>query len=124
METKKVKIKYVWGLPYIVEDRTPIIGDIVVEELMTGIFDLFQIDTLNDIDTKTQWPILVKPEDIKYHWIPGQVMHDHVYDFYKDGTVEEIYDKVNTLKDIQECEVLSEKTINGKIILKLNGQDI
>jgi len=119
METKKVKIKYVWGLPYVVENRIPKIGDIVVEELMTGIFDLFEIHTLNDIDVKTQWPVLAKPDDIRYHWIPGQVMHDHVYDFYKDGTVEEIYDKVNTLKDIHECEVLFEKTINGALILKL-----
>jgi hypothetical protein len=124
METKKVKIIYVWGKPYIVESRAPIVGDIVVEELMTGIFDLFQIDTLNDIDTNTQWPILVKPEDIKYHWIPGKVMHDHVHEFYADGTIEDIYDVVNTLKEVTDCEVLSEKTINGKIILKLNGQDI
>lgn len=124
MITKKVKIKYVWGLPYVVEDRIPKIGDIVVEELMTGIFDLFQIDTLNDIDVKTQWPILAKPDDIRYHWIPGEVLHDHAYGFHEGGTIEDIYDKVNALKNIEECEVIFEKTINGALILKLNGQDI
>ena len=29
METKKVKIKYVWGLPYVVENRIPKINDTI-----------------------------------------------------------------------------------------------
>lgn len=113
MGTKKAKIIYVRDLPYVVENRVPVIGDQVVEELMTGIFDLFEIHTLNDIDVKTQWPILAKPEDIKYHWISGQVMHDHIYDFFEEGTIEEIYDKVNTLKNVTDCEILMEGCKNN-----------
>lgn len=121
MKTQKVQIIHVEEVPYAVSVRSTEhhIGDFVVEKLTNGKFDLFQIDTANDIDRKRQRKIIAFPYQLKYNWVEGHCLHDHAHSLFENGTIEDIYDRSNTLKNGSRCEILLE----GCPIVIENGRE-
>lgn len=126
MITQNVKIYWVNGKPYLTANRKPVIGDHVVERLIGGGFDLFQIDTLNDIDRSRQYPVVATYKQLEYHFLNYYIEHDHIIMAYENGCIEEIYDLYNTLSKHTACKIIMSGQneilkIHGKVIIVFNG---